>query len=178
MLGQFLLFLFSPLMDVTLSSGLISGPALAVLGAALAAALGGIGSSIGSGIAGKAASGVTAEKPELFGKLLVLEILPGSQGIYGLVGAFLVTLFFKDTLFTLTPSEGAFIFFACLPLALTGLFSGIFQGKVAATGAQIIARNPDGMGKAITFAAIVETFAIFGLLITFLLLNTLKDHLA
>lgn len=150
---------------------LTSGPALAVLGAAVAAALGGAGSAIGSGIAGQATSGVASEKPDLFGKLLVLEVLPGSQGIYGLVGAFLVTLFFDIT--TVDAATGAAIFFACLPLGITGLFSGIFQGKVAATGAQLVARNPEGMGKAITFAAIVETFAIFGLLITFILLNNL-----
>jgi len=153
-----------------------SGPALAVLGAATAALLGGIGSSIGSGLVGKAASGVTSEKPELFGKLLVLEVLPGSQGIYGLVGAFLVTLFFDIS--TLNASQGAQVLFACLPLALTGLFSGIYQGKVAAAGTQIVAKNPDKMGAAITFAAIVETFAIFGLLITFLLLNNLKTAFA
>lgn len=156
---------------------LTSGPALAALGAAMAAALGGVGSSIGSGIAGQAASGVTSEKPELFGKLLVLEILPGSQGIYGLVGAFLVTLFFPN-MTELTNIQGAYIFFACLPLAITGLFSGVIQGKVAAAGAQVVAKNPDGMGKAIVFAAIVETFAIFGLLITFLLLNNLKTAIA
>ncbi len=156
---------------------LTSGPALAALGAATAAALGGAGSAIGSGIAGQAASGVTSEKPELFGKLLVLEILPGSQGIYGLVGAFLVTLFFPHIM-DLTASQGAYIFFACLPLAITGLFSGMFQGKVAAAGAQVVAKNPDGMGKAIVFAAIVETFAIFGLLITFLLLNNLKTAIS
>lgn len=155
------------------SLALTSGPALAALGAAVAAALGGAGSAIGSGIAGQAASGVASEKPELFGKLLVLEILPGSQGIYGLVGAFLVTLFFPN-ITELTASQGAYIFFACLPLGITGLFSGIFQGKVAASGAQIVAKNSEGMGNAIVFAAIVETFAIFGLLITFLLLNNLK----
>ena len=161
-------------METTLA--LTSGPALAFLGAAVAAALGGAGSAIGSGYAGKAAAGVTSEKPELFGKLLILEALPGSQGVYGLVGAFLVTIFFPD-ITALTASQGAAIFFACLPLGITGLFSGIYQGKVAAAGAQIVAKNPNKLGSAIIYAALVETFAIFGFLITFVLLNNLKSAL-
>lgn len=152
-----------------------SGPALAVFGASIAATLGGIGSAIGCGLAGQAASGVTSEKPELGSKLLVLEVLPGSQAIYGLVGAFLVTVFF--TISDLTPSQGAQVFQACIPLALAGLFSGFYQGKVAASGAQIVAKNPDALGKAIIFAAIVESVAIFGLLTTFLLLNSIKGSL-
>ncbi len=156
------------------------GPALAVLGASLAAILGGIGSSIGVGAAGKAGAGVTAEKPEAFGKLLVLEALPGSQGIYGLIGTFLVIAFFNSgglTIGGLSMEAGMEIFFACLPLAITSLFSGIFQGKVAVAGANIVAKNPAEAGKAIVLAAIVETFAILGLLASFLLLNATKERL-
>ncbi|QQS59882.1 V-type ATP synthase subunit K [Candidatus Peregrinibacteria bacterium] len=152
-----------------------SGSALAIFGASLAATLGGIGSAIGCGYAGQAACGITSEKPELSPKLLVLEVLPGSQAIYGLVGAFLVTIFFSVS--ELTSSQGAQIFQACLPLAFAGLFSGIFQGKVAAAGTQIVAKNPDGLGKAIIFAAIVESVAIFGLLVTFLLLDSIRGSL-
>jgi V/A-type H+-transporting ATPase subunit K len=151
-----------------------AGPALAFLGAALAAALGGIGSSIGSGIAGQAAAGVTSEKPELSSKLLILEVLPGSQGVYGLVAAFLVTIFFFGEGKAITNVQGAQILFASLPVALTGFFSGMFQGKVAAAGAQIVAKHPDKSGVAILFSAIVETFAIFGLLMTFILFLQIK----
>ncbi len=150
------------------------GPALAIMGAALAAALGGIGSCFGVGAVGQAASGVTAEKPEAFGKLLVLGALPGSQGIYGLVGAFLVLNFFPN-IAEMDIATGWKVFGACLPLALTALFSGIFQGKVAAAGTNIIAKNPAEGGKAIILAAIVETFAILGLLATFLLLNNVRE---
>ena len=59
------------------------GLILAIIGAALAAILPGIGSAYGVQIGGQAAAGVTSEKPELFGKLLVLQALPGTQGIYG-----------------------------------------------------------------------------------------------
>ena len=66
------------------------GTFLGMLGAALAALLAGIGSAIGVGMAGKAAAGVTAEDPDKFSKVLVLQLLPGTQGIYGLLIAFLV----------------------------------------------------------------------------------------
>jgi len=151
------------------------GAILAVSGAFAAAVLGGIGSTLGVGAAGKAGAGVTAEKPEAFGKLLVLTALPGSQGIYGLIGAFLITVFFDIA--NLTTSQGWQIFFASMPLAITALFSGIFQGKVAVAGAQIVAKNPAEGGKAIVLAAIVETFAILGLLATFLLFNNIKGSI-
>lgn len=156
------------------------GPALAVAGAFLAAALGGIGSTLGVGMAGQAAAAVTAEKPENFGMALVLEALPGSQAIYGLMGAFLVFAFFlqdADIFAQIDNSIGLQIFFASLPLAFTALFSGIYQGRVATAGMNALARNPSVFGKAIVLAAIVETFAILGFLATFILLNNLKGIL-
>ena len=68
----------------------MSGISIAIIGAALCAALAGCGSAIGVMAAGKAAAGVTAEKPDLFGKLLVLQALPGTQGIYGFLTAILI----------------------------------------------------------------------------------------
>lgn len=152
----------------------------AVGGAFLAAALGGIGSAIGVGITGQAAAGLTAEKPETFGMALVLEALPGSQGIYGLMGAFLVLVFFlsnPDVAALVDTGVGLQIFFASLPLAFTALFSGIYQGKVATSGIHALARNSSVFGKAIVLAAIVETFAILGFLASFLLYNNLKTVL-
>ena len=69
---------------------LISGEMLALLGGALGAALAGIGSAIGVGIAGQSAAGVVSEDPNKFGQVLLLQALPGTQGIYGLLIAFLV----------------------------------------------------------------------------------------
>ena len=69
------------------------GLALAVLGGSIAVIFGGIGSAIGVGLAGQAGAGVTAEKPELFGKVLVLEALPATQGIYGFLVGFLALRF-------------------------------------------------------------------------------------
>lgn len=142
------------------------GPALALLGAALAAGLGGIGSSIGSGKSTAAASGVMSEKPEAFGKLLILAVMPGSQGIYGLVVAAIVL--FVTGIDVETTQAGAEILFSCMAFGLAGLFSGIYQGHVGAAATQIIAKQPDQFGKAMMYTAIVELFAMFGLLVTIL----------
>lgn len=150
--------------------------AWALAWAAVASALWGIWSAIWSGIAGQAGSGVVAEKPELFGKVMVLEALPGSQWIYGLIGAFLVIKLLP--LFALTAEQWQAIFFASLPLAFTALFSGIFQWKVAAGGMHIVAKNQEGFGSAMILAAIVETFAILWLLVSILALFAIKDVVA
>ncbi|MFC1560115.1 V-type ATP synthase subunit K [Candidatus Margulisiibacteriota bacterium] len=149
------------------------GLALAIAGAAIAAGLAGVGSAMGVGIAGEAASGVIAEDPEKFGRLLVLQALPGTQGIYGFLAAFLVMI--KVNLLGGVVAVGTMagwqILFACLPIAIAGLLSGIYQGRVSAAGANVVAKHPEELGKAIIFAAMVETYAVLGLLATILLLN-------
>ena len=142
----------------------------AILGAALAAVFAGIGSAVGVGLAGQAAAGLTAEDPDKFSKALILELLPGTQGIYGLIIAFIV--FIKIELFgnmvTLTDAQGLAIMAGCLPMAIVGLISGIYQGKVAASNIAMIAKRPEAFGKGITVTAMVETYALLALLISFL----------
>ena len=148
------------------------GLALAVLGGAIAVFLGGIGSSIGVGLAGQAGAGVTAEKPELFGKVLVLEALPATQGIYGFLVAFLILLntgILSGELVNLSFTEGAKIFFGCLPAGIACLFSGIHQGKVSAAGMGMIAKDASTMGKAMVLSAMVETYAVLGFLVSALI---------
>lgn len=147
------------------------GTFLAILGAALAAALAGIGSAIGVGIAGQAAAGITAEDPSKFSKALVLQALPGTQGIYGLLTAFLV--FFKigalsGNMVSLTSSAGLGLLAACMPMAIVGFISAIYQGKVAVSGIGLIAKRPEESGKSIVLAVMVETYAILALLISLL----------
>lgn len=146
------------------------GTFLAILGAACAAGFAGIGSAIGVGVAGKAAAGVTAEDPDKFSKVLILQLLPGTQGIYGLLIAFLV--FIKINLFNglvgLSTASGLGIFAACMPMAIVGLISAIYQAKVAVSGIALIAKRPEESGKGIIFTVMVETYAILALLISFL----------
>lgn len=149
----------------------------AMLGAAVATFLGGYGSSIGIGYAGSAANGVLSEKPEKFGTMLLLVALPGTQGIYGFLTAFLIIL--KVQLLTGTPIEitdvqGLKIFVAALPVAISGFVSAIYQGKVCAAGIAVAAKKPEASMKALVYAAMVETYAVLGLVISYFLLNGIK----
>ena len=154
------------LSNATSYSGFIFG----ALGIALAVGLSGIGSAKGVGIVGEAAAGLVTEEPEKFGKALVLELLPGTQGLYGFVIGFLIL---NNLSTTTTLSQGLYLFAAALPIAITGLLSAIAQGKVAASGIQILAKNPDHNTKGIILSAMVETYALLGFVISFLLVNNL-----
>ncbi|MEW6309160.1 MAG: V-type ATP synthase subunit K [Bacillota bacterium] len=145
-----------------------NGQVLALVGAALAAFLGGIGSSIGVGIAGEASAGVLSEDPDKFGKMLLLQALPGTQGIYGFLAAFLVILRLDATL---TVAQGWGILFSCLPVGIAGLVSGIYQGRASAACINFVAKQPDESGKALIIPGMVETYAVIGLLTTIFLLG-------
>lgn len=154
--------------------GIFSGTNLALLGAALAVALPCMGSAKGVGIVGEASSGLLSENPSLFGKALALQALPMTQGVYGLVASFLMLAMlglFGDISYlqNLSIAEGGYYLMASLPIALAGFYSAIRQGRVAASGVNLLAKRPGELGKAITSAALVETYAIFSLLITLLL---------
>lgn len=146
------------------------GQVLAVIGAALAVGLAGRGSSVGVGLVGEAAASLTTEQPEKFGKALVLELLPGTQGLYGFVIAFLI---FTKISGGLNLMQGLYLLGASLPIAIAGLHSGIAQGKVAASGIQILAKNPEHSTKGIILAAMVETYALLGFVLSFLAVNAL-----
>ena len=153
------------------------GLTLAILGGALAVILGGIGSAIGVGLAGQASSGVMSEDPEKFGSLLLLVALPGTQGIYGFLSAFLVILklgLAGGTPVSPTTFQGWMLLVSCLPVAFTGLVSGIHQGKVCAAGVYMVAKQPKDLMKPVIMAALVETYAVLGLLITILIQNGIQ----
>ena len=150
----------------------MTGLAIAIFGAALCAALAGCGSAIGVMAAGKAAAGVTSQKPELFGKLLVLQALPGTQGIYGFLTAILIMVrlgLLGGSPLDISDTVGWQFFFAALPMGLCGLISGMAQGKTAVAAIHLTGKQPDAAGKGITMTALVETYAILALLISILL---------
>ncbi len=158
----------------TVLKNIFSGTNLALLGAALAVALPCMGSAKGVGIVGEASSGLISENPSLFGKALALQALPMTQGVYGLVAAFLMLAMlglFGDTehLTSLPINAGAYYLMASLPIALSGYFSAVRQGRVSAAGINLLSKRPAESGKAITSSALVETYAIFALLVTLLL---------
>lgn len=147
-----------------------TGMVLALIGAALSTILAGIGSAWGVGMAGQAAAGVTAEKPDLFAKVLILQLLPGTQGIYGLLVTF-ITLsrigILGGTAVTDT-NTGLMYLFACLPIAICGLISAYHQARTSVASIGVVAKDPDQFGKAMLFPAMVETYAILALLVSIL----------
>jgi V/A-type H+-transporting ATPase subunit K len=146
---------------------------IALFGAALAVSLPGLGSAIGVGIAGESASGVVTEDPGKFGQTLLLQAMPGTQGIYGLLMGFVIMQkigLIGGSLANLSLDKGLLIFASALPIAIVGLFSAISQGKAIAAGMGIIAKRPEEIAKPITYAAIVETYAVLALLASILML--------
>ncbi len=141
---------------------------VAYLGIAFATALAGIGSAVGVGIAAQASTGVMSVDPGKFGKLLLLSALPGTQGIYGFVIAFLLLGKVSAEMGMATAWS---IFAAGLPIALSGLLSGIHQGKVCAGGAMMTAKQPGDSAKSLILAVFVEFYAILGFLVSFLMLQ-------
>ena len=143
------------------------GVLFATLGAAVAVFLSGIGSAKGVGMVGEVAAGLMAEEPEKFGKSLVLQLLPGTQGLYGFVIGLMV-------LGRLNPqmsiAEGIYIFIACLPIAIAGYGSAIFQGRVAASGISLLAKNEEQSTKGIVYAVMVETYALLAFVVSIMLL--------
>jgi len=152
------------------------GIGLAIAGAAVSAFLSATGSSMGIAIAAEAAGGVMTEDPEKFGRLLVMVALPGTQGFYGFLGAFYIMM--KINLLgggvPVSFSAGLQLFFAALPLAVACLFSGYYQGRAAVAGIHLIAKRLEEIGKAIILPAMVETYAVLGLLATILLVSGIK----
>ena len=146
------------------------GVVLALLGAVLAALLAGAGSAVGVGRAGEAAAGVVTEDPSKFGKVLILQLLPGTQGIYGLLIAFItlsqIGILGGDSNISL--AKGILYFLACMPMAIIGYWSALKQSRASIACIGLIAKRPDQLGKAIIVPAMVETYAILALLVSIL----------
>lgn len=150
------------------------GLTIAIAGAAVAVLFAGIGSAIGVGLAGQASAGVMSEDPEKFGNLLVLTVLPGTQGFYGFLIFFLLVMkigFLGGEVPDISIQQGWQIFFTALPVAFCGLLSAIHQGKVCVAGVAMTAKQPADFMKSVVMAVIVETYAVLGLLASFLLLR-------
>ena len=149
------------------------GIGLAFLGASLAVGLCCVGSAKGTGMVGEAATGLLCQAPEHFSKCLILQVLPGTQGLYGLVVWFFALFTmgaFSGGIVPLTITQGATIFAACLPIALGGWLSAIAQGRVAAASINLLAKQPDHWSKGMVLCITVEFYAILSLLASMLMI--------
>lgn len=150
------------------------GTAIGMLGAALAVGLPCSGSAKGVGMVGQAGAGVMSVDPGKFSRVLLLQILPGTQGLYGLVVWFLALMklgFFSGTLVSFEAVEGLKFAAACMPVAIGGFLFGIAQGRLCASGLSLMTKRPNDLAKSIILAIMVEFYSILALLATFLMLN-------
>ena len=150
------------------------GLALAFLGGGLAAGLSCAGSAKGTGMTGEAAAGLVSEDPDQFAKCLILQVVPGTQGLYGFVIWFFVLLqigvFGGSGIQSISIMQGLGYFVSCVPMMLGGLISAKAQGRVAASCINIVSKKPDDWSKGIILCVIVEFYAILSLIASILMI--------
>jgi len=147
------------------------GAFFAGLAIAIAVIFSGMGSSRGVGTAGQAAAALLKEEPEKFAQALILQLLPGTQGLYGFVIGFF--FLFRIACWGWPACNGGSVFVA-LPVGVVGYFSAKYQGNVATAGLQILAKRPEHVMKGVILAAMVETYAILAFVVSFMLLTNVQ----
>ncbi len=153
------------------------GLVLAFTGAAMGTFLACLGSIIGVSMVGQSGAGLLTEKPDLAGKVITLAVLPGSQGLYGMVISLLFIFNYGPVIsgeVAISVSQGVVLFAAFLPVMITCLTSSPFQAKVCSAGMHMLAKDDKLAGRVITMAALVETYALLGFLISFFMLNSFR----
>ena len=144
----------------------MSGYAIAIIGIALCVGLCGIGSCVGLYKTGSAAAGVLGEDPKRYGKLVILVLLPATQGLYGFIIGIIAS---GGVNADMSLAAGWAMFAAVMPMAITGLISGIFQGRTAANCIYAVGRQETLSGKLVLYPDMVEFYAILGLIISIML---------
>ena len=143
---------------------------LAYIGIGIMVGLSGVGSAFGCSIAGNATIGSMKKNPQAFGNYVALSAMPGTQGIYGFVGFFVLQGRLVEGM---TWWPAAAIFGAGIALGLAGLLSAIRQGQVCANGISAIGSGHNVFGNTLILAAFPELYAILALLVTILINTTL-----
>jgi V/A-type H+-transporting ATPase subunit K len=142
---------------------------LAYIGIGLMIGLAGCGSAIGVSIGGNATVGALKKNPSAFGNYMVLSALPGTQGLYGFAGYFVLSTIFPVVGPEMTIYQGAAVMGAGMALGIAGLVSGIKQGQVCASGIEAIGSGHDAFGRTLILAVFPELYAIIAFAATFLI---------
>ena len=151
------------------------GYTIAMIGIAACVLLCGIGSCIGLFKTSTAAAGVLGEEPKKFGKVMVLVLLPATQGIYGFIIGIIASGSITQTM---TTAMGWAMVGAVLPMALSGLISAYFQGKSAANCIYAVGKQESLSGKLIVYPGMIEFYAILGLIISIMLVGNVGGLIA
>ena len=151
-----------------------NGIGWAILGAMISVGFGVWGSSVGIRMASAQAAGVLSENPDLFGKLLVLTALPGTQGFYGLICGIFIALRVNlitswDMAMELDPIVGFNLFFVGALVGIMEYLNAINMGMTSAASINLVGKQPDEGGRSILFPALVETYAVVALLMGILM---------
>ncbi|MCD8205000.1 MAG: V-type ATP synthase subunit K [Clostridia bacterium] len=141
-----------------------TGNVIAMIGVALCVVLCGVASAIGLYRTGSCAAGVLGEDPKKFGKVMVLVLLPATQGIYGFIIGIIATT--NAVSASMTVLQGWLMFAAMMPMAISGLVTGIFQGNSAVNCIKAVAKQDSLGGRLIIYPAMIEFYAILGLIIS------------
>ena len=148
----------------------MNGLVWALLGAALALVGGGLGSGIGLSYASRAAAGVVSEDPDKSGKLLIFQLFPSSNVLYGFVVAILVfmrTIMDADIMAAgISIQQGLQYLFVCLPITIVGFLTAITQSKVCVACINMVGKNSELSGKGLIMAALIELVTLLALVIS------------
>ena len=142
------------------------GYTIALIGIALCVLLCGIGSCIGLYKTSTAAAGVLGEDPKKFGKVMVLVLLPATQGIYGFIIGIIASGQINPAM---TTDLGWAMFCAVLPMTISGFVSAWFQGRSAVNCIYAVGKQESLSGKLIVYPGMIEFYAILGLIISIML---------
>ena len=148
----------------------MNGQFIAFIGIALCVFLCGLGSAIGLYKTGSASSAVLAEDGKKFGTVIVMTLLPATQGLYGFVIGIIAS---GSVTADMATSKGWAVFGATIVIAVMGLFSAIFQGKAAVAGITAVGKNESISGKLMLFPAMIEFYAILAFVISIILLSAI-----
>ena len=144
------------------------GQTIAMLGIAACVLLCGIGSCVGLFKTSSAAAGVLGEDPKKFGKVMVLVLLPATQGIYG----FIIGIIASGTITSITSNaQGWLMFGAVLPMTISGFVSAFLQGKTPSNCIYTVGKQESLSGKLIVYPGMIEFYAILGLIISIMLVG-------
>ncbi len=149
-----------------------------VISAILVVTISCLGSAKGILIASSQAAGVLSEKPELFGKMLVLMAMPGTQGFYGFICAIMIALRTGVIVgnLSISPAIGIAILMIAIATGIVEYITALAQAKAAVAAINLTGKQPEEGGRSILIPALVETYAVIALLISILLITWLTKE--